>query len=45
MNAFLATKLIDSNTEYSEKRKKYLKIKNTVKNFPVKIWLALTRQG
>lgn len=44
MREFLSTKLAQSNIEYPAGKKKRLRIKNKFKNFPVKVYLTLTKQ-
>ena len=44
MRDFLGTKLIDSNVEYDRKKKRSLRLKNIIKNFPVKVYLFITKQ-
>ncbi len=43
MRKFLSTKLVESNKEYTKGRKRFLKVKNFVKNFPVKVYLKITK--
>lgn len=43
MSAFLSTKLVDSNDEYTPSRKRVLRLKNNIKNLPVKLYLSVTK--
>lgn len=44
MREFFSTKLVDSNEEYDDKRKRRIRLKSKIKNFPIKLYLFITRQ-